>query len=108
LCSAREGGIVTEDPSRQGKKTPPTDEKKSPPYNLVFAIVAALVAGVAYVLTMWLFQDLIKAPEDAAIVSGAVGGLFTLIGTVTGAYFGIKSTSDANDKARAERERKGV
>ena len=98
---------MTEDPSRKEEKGAPTDEKKGTPYNLVFAIVAALVAGVAYVLTMWLFQDLIKAPEDAAIVSGALGGLFTLIGTVTGAYFGIKSTSDANDKARAERERKG-
>ena len=98
---------MTEDSSGKGEKGAPAVEKKSPPYNLIFAIVAALVAGGAYVLTMWLFQDLIKAPEDAAIVSGAVGGLFTLIGTVTGAYFGIKSTSDANDKARAERERKG-
>ena len=98
---------MTDEGKEITNKSAPPEEKKGLPYNLVFAIAAALIAGVAYVLTMWLFQDLIKAPEDAAIVSGALGGLFTLLGTVTGAYFGIKSTSDANDKARAERERKG-
>jgi hypothetical protein len=50
---------------------------------------------------MLIFRSLIGAPEDVAILSGALGGLFTLIGTVVGAYFGIKSTQDTNDKAAA-------
>jgi len=48
---------------------------------------------------MWLFRDLIKEPQDTATLAGALGGLFTLIGTVAGAYFGIKSTQDTTDKA---------
>jgi hypothetical protein len=51
---------------------------------------------------MWYFQDLIKKPADVAVVSGELGALFTLIGTVVGAYFGIKSTNDTVDKARKQ------
>ena len=53
---------------------------------------------------MLVFRGLVKEPEDAAIVAGALGGLFTLIGTVAGAYFGIKSTQDTTDKAARQVE----
>jgi hypothetical protein len=33
-------------------------------------------------------------------VTGSLGVLFTLIGTVPGAYFGVKRSSDTEDKAR--------
>ena len=66
---------------------------------MIFACVSVGVGAVAYLLTMWIFYDLIKAPGDVTLVSGALGGLFTLIGTVAGAYFGIKSTQDTTDKA---------
>ncbi len=82
----------------------PPEEEKGPPYNLYFAIVAVGVGAVAYLLTMLIFHGLIKEPQDVAIISGALGGLFTLIGTVTGAYFGIKSTQDTTDKARKQVE----
>jgi len=48
---------------------------------------------------MLIFQGLIDKPADVAIVSGALGVLFTFIGTLAGAYFGIKSTQDTTDKA---------
>jgi hypothetical protein len=85
--------------------TPPeegSEETRSPyPYNFVFALVAIGVAVVAFLLTMLLFRNLF---EDFAVVTGTLGTLFTLIGTVTGAYFGIKRSSDTEDKARvAER-----
>jgi len=79
-----------------------TGDTKTWPYNLILAIVCVGVAALAYVLTMWYFQDLIKKPADVAVVSGALGALFTLIGTVVGAYFGIKSTNDTADKARKQ------
>ena len=77
----------------------PEEEPKGRPYNLIFACVSVGVGGLAYLLTMWIFYDLIKAPGDVTLVSGALGGLFTLIGTVAGAYFGVKSTQDTTDKA---------
>jgi hypothetical protein len=103
-------GQGTPPPSTEGQQpSPPEEESKSPPYNLIFAIVSVGVGGVAYLLTMLIFHGLIKAPGDVTIVSGALGGLFTLIGTVAGAYFGIKSTQDTTDKAdkrgREEAER---
>ena len=47
-------------------------------------------------------SGLIKTPADFATVSAAMGGLFTLIGTVAGAYFGVKSSSDAADRAKKQ------
>jgi hypothetical protein len=71
------------------------------PYNFYFAIASVGVGAVAYVLTMLIFRGVIGAPKDVAIVSGALGVLFTLIGTIAGTFFGIKTSSDTQDKARA-------
>jgi hypothetical protein len=78
---------------------PSPEVQTSPPYNLWFAIVALVVAVVAYALTMLLFRDLF---DDPAVVTGALGALFTLIGTVTGAYFGIKTSGDTADRAKKQ------
>jgi hypothetical protein len=90
-------------PSTSGQQVEPTEqpipEQRGSPYNLWFAIVALAVAVIAYALTMLLFRDVF---EDPTVVTGALGALFTLIGTVTGAYFGIKSSGDTAD--RAERQ----
>jgi hypothetical protein len=83
--------------SREATPTPtPTP---TPPYNLYFAIACVVVGAGAYILTMLVFKGLIEKPADVAIVSGALGVLFTFIGTLAGAYFGIKSTQDTTDKA---------
>ena len=39
---------------------------------------------------------------DSAAATGALGSLFTLIGTVAGAYFGVKNSSDTADGAGKE------
>jgi len=50
---------------------------------------------VAYVVTILVFG----ARFDSAAVAAALGVLFTLIGTVSGAYFGIKNSSDTAERA---------
>jgi hypothetical protein len=101
---------VTEERSGESQQSavtaspsPPEEEKekeeKSPPYNLWFAWSVLAVAIVAYALTMLLFRDLF---EDPAVVTGTLGALFTLIGTVAGAYFGVKSSSDTADRAKKQ------
>jgi hypothetical protein len=88
--------------SREATPTPtPTP---TPPYNLYFAIACVVVGAGAYILTMLVFKGLIEKPADVAIVSGALGVLFTFIGTLAGAYFGIKSTQDTTDKAAKQVE----
>jgi hypothetical protein len=83
---------------QQGESTP-TDEK-SPSYNYNFAtraIGAGLIAFVATMIALIVFTTEI----DATAVVGAFGALLTLIGTISGAYFGVKKSSDTEDKGRA-------
>jgi hypothetical protein len=53
------------------------------------------VGLVAYVVTVLIFG----VEFDSAAVTAALGALFTLIGTVSGFYFGIKNSSDTADRA---------
>jgi len=69
--------------------------EKGPPYNLWFALSAIGVGLVAYVVTILVFG----VKFDSAAVTAALGALFTLIGTISGAYFGIKNSSDTADRA---------
>jgi hypothetical protein len=76
----------------------PADEKESPPYGFYFAgaaVGAGLIAYVATIVALIAFTTEL----DSTAVAGALGALFTLIGTVSGAYFGIKRSSDTEDKA---------
>jgi len=57
--------------------------------------IMAKVQLIAYVVTILVFG----ARFESATVTAALGALFTLIGTVSGAYFGIKSSSDTTDRA---------
>ena len=95
-------GATTATPpsSPAGAQPTPQEPPTSPPYNLWFASIALGVALLAFLLTMLIFRDLFRDAQDAAIVTGALGALFTLIGTVAGAYFGIKRSSDTEDKGR--------
>jgi hypothetical protein len=74
------------------------EEEKSPPYNLYFAGVAIGAGLIAYVATI-IALIAFTTELDATAVAGALGALLTLIGTVSGAYFGIKKSSDTEDKA---------
>jgi hypothetical protein len=89
------------------ERTKMTDEEqvenqdgKSPPYNYNFALRAIGAGLIAFVATM-IALIAFTTELDAAAVTGALGALFTLIGTISGAYFGIKKSSDTEDKGRA-------
>jgi hypothetical protein len=93
------GNALAEDMSWSFTTADPTPT--SPPYGFYFAGGAIAVGLIAYVATIIAFRTVL----DGAAVTGALGALFTLVGTVSGAYFGIKSGSDTEDKGRAaERE----
>ena len=76
---------------------PPTEqrtqegEQKSPPYNFGIAAIVLVLASLIFVVIMVVFAGLFK---EATQVTAALGSLFTLMGTVVGTYFGIKSTQD--------------
>jgi hypothetical protein len=92
------GNALAQDMSWSFTTAAPTPT--SPPYGFYFAGGAIAVGLIAYVATIIAFRTAL----DGAAVTGALGALFTLIGTVSGAYFGIKRSSDTEDKGRdAER-----
>ena len=75
----------------------PQETQKSPAYAFWVATIALGVSALAFILTMFIFGGLF---DDAATVVAALGSLFTLIGTVIGAYFGIKVSGDTSDRAQ--------
>jgi hypothetical protein len=88
-------GVVTPTP------TPTPAPPQTPPYGFYFARAAILVGLIAYVATV-IALVAFTAELDSAAVTGSLGALFTLIGTVSGAYFGVKRSSDTEDKARED------
>lgn len=70
--------------------------------NAVFSVTGA------FILVMGLFAYLqVFNTENAANVTAALSSLFGIVGTLVGAYFGIKASSDAQDKS-AETAQKAV
>jgi hypothetical protein len=60
------------------------------------------LASLIFVVIMVIFAELFK---EATEVTTPLGSLFTLLGTVVGAYCGIKSTQDTADKATKQVEK---
>jgi hypothetical protein len=62
--------------------------------NAVFSVTGA------FILVMGLFAYLqVFNTENAANVTAALSSLFGIVGTLVGAYFGIKASSDAQDRS---------
>ena len=72
------------------------------PYAFYVVALAFIVVLIAFVVAMVIFRGLF---EEAAEVTTALSSLFTVIGTVLGAYFGIKVSSDTTDKTRGAIEK---
>jgi Kef-type K+ transport system membrane component KefB len=73
---------------------------QKPPYAFYVAAIAIVAACLVYFLSMWAFGNLFQ--DSAAAV---LGSLFTLIGTVAGAYFGIKVSNDTSERSQGAIER---
>jgi hypothetical protein len=89
----REGSSATTGSTTE--QQPQEEEPKSPPYNFRVVAIVLILASLVFIVTMVAFAGLFK---EATEVTTALGSLFTLMGTVVGAYFGIKSTQDTADK----------
>jgi hypothetical protein len=111
----KKGGIVARDPNEatpneaaqrraageEGGSTPEEKLPKSKPYAFWVAAIALGVALLSFVLVMIIVAFFGDRLQDVAALTGALGSLFTLIGTVVGAYFGIKVSNDTADRAQS-------
>ena len=64
--------------------------------NAVFSVTVAFI----FVMGLFAYLDVFE-PDNAANVTAALGSLFGVVGTLVGAYFGIKASSDAQDSSAA-------
>jgi hypothetical protein len=62
--------------------------------NAIFSVTAAFII----VMVLFAFLDVFNS-ENAANITAALGSLFGVVGTLVGAYFGIKASSDAQDSS---------
>jgi len=69
------------------------------PWSFYLVVVAILSVTVAFLVIMVLYSRLnIFDQENAANITAALSSLFGIVGTLVGAYFGIKATTDSQGK----------
>ena len=71
------------------------DTEKSPAYSFWLATIALVLVSLVAFFAMLVFKDVF---ENATDVTTVLGALFTVVGTVVGTYFGIKTSGDTRDK----------
>jgi predicted lipid-binding transport protein (Tim44 family) len=94
-------------PLREEKGSPMAEQaneatQRSRPYAFFVAALAIVVAFLAFLSSILLFGDLFN---NATTVIAALGSLFTLIGTIVGAYFGIKVSNDTSERTHGAIEK---
>jgi hypothetical protein len=77
-------------------------EAGSPPYGMYVALAALVLMSLVAFSAMLMFKDLF---ENATEASTMLGSLFAVVGTVVGAYFGIKTSGDTRDKMQGTIDR---
>jgi hypothetical protein len=70
----------------------------SSPWNMYVVLVALALVSVGAIVVLLAYRDVF---ENATDVTTVLGSWFTVVGTIVGAYFGIKASSDATDRAQS-------
>lgn len=95
---------ATSAPSQAPQRTDQraTDQTESPPYGMYVALAALVLISLVAFSAMIIFRSLF---ETATEVTTVLGSLFAVVGTVVGAYFGIKTSGDTRDKMQGSIDR---
>jgi hypothetical protein len=81
---------------------PSHDEEKGPAYGFWLATITLVLVSLVALIAMLIFKGVF---ENATAVTTVLSALFTIIGTVVGAYFGIKTSGDTRDKLQGSIDR---
>jgi len=98
---------VTEEATAAKEAQPATqpvapEAQKASPYAFYVVTLALVLVSLVAFSTMLIFRGLF---ENATDVTAVLSSLFAVVGTLIGAYFGIKASSDVTDKTRNTIER---
>jgi hypothetical protein len=83
------------DGASQTNQTPKV--QTSPPWGMIVVLVAILAVSVGAIWVLIAYKDVFQNSTD---VTTLLGNWFTVVGTLVGAYFGVKASSDATDKTQ--------
>jgi hypothetical protein len=86
---------------RAGQATGPTTAWS---YFLVRIAILSVTGAFISVMGLFAFLEVFNS-ENAANITAALGSLFGVVGTLVGAYFGIKASSDAQDSSALTAQR---
>ena len=64
---------------------------------MIVILVALVAVSIGVVLVLVSYRDIFQDPTDVTTV---LSSWFTVFGTIVGAYFGVKASSDANNVAQ--------
>jgi hypothetical protein len=76
----------------------PTNVPTTKPWNTYVVLVALVLVSVGVVWVLVAYQDIFKTPTDVTTV---LTSWFTVVGTLCGAFFGIKAASDVSAQAQS-------
>src|SRR5215218_10176674 len=101
-----EVGTAREAPEDQTKDQADQKVGSAGVWSYFLVRIAILSVTGAFIFVMGLFAFLgVFNSENAANITAALGSLFGVVGTLVGAYFGIKASSDAQDSSAATAQR---
>jgi hypothetical protein len=85
-----------------GQAVTPQDQgstvQTSPPWGMFVALAALILVSIGTIWVLASYKSVFTNPTD---ITSVLGSWFTVVGTVVGAYFGIKVSSDATDKSQS-------
>jgi hypothetical protein len=88
-------GQTTDQPG-QTTDQPPT-VPTTPPWGMYVVLVALILVSVGAIWVLVAYEGVF---ENATDVTTVLGSWFTVVGTLVGAYFGVKATSDAHAQSQ--------
>src|SRR5215207_5227922 len=100
--SPRQNTQPVERQSDEGQQTEQKDNASPPQTRWSFYLVVMAIVGVtiAFLIVMWLFRLLgLSPPDNPANFIAALSAFLGVVGTLVGAYFGIKASSEAQSRA---------
>jgi hypothetical protein len=93
VMTVKVGQTTEQTDQTTGQATAPT----TPPWNMYVVLVALILVSVGAIFVLVTYQGVF---ENASDVTTVLGSWFTVVGTLVGAYFGIKATGDVTDKTQ--------
>ena|SRR5215212_6881588 len=107
------GQEQTTTPPPAGQAPPPPDQaassgdeaapvQTSPPWGMIVILTALVLVSIGAIWVLASYKSVFTNPTDITTV---LGTWFTVVGSLVGAYFGIKASSDTTDKSMGQVEK---